>query len=227
MHLLAIYSLFSFFLMKRSLADLQRDERERQEDIMLRAELEREYQNETVRHRKESRNEKFNARWASNLAEWDALGLTIATARSLTLPLPNPPGHTDSPVLVPAPAFSYLMFIGATLHLAKVGRRASALACFDALVPNAVWESMASTANSALAADQASGRITKDRRYAPTNSDEMRSLFFARLDMVTKRNNTIAGALEVRYPFSYCPPLHHCDCRMLQVGIRRNIGFMR
>ena len=86
---------FSLFFMKRALKVLQRDERERQEDDLLRAQLAREEATELAHEKKRKIEEKFATKWKEHLEKWDEFGLQIASDREITLPVPDPPGHCN------------------------------------------------------------------------------------------------------------------------------------
>jgi hypothetical protein len=60
-----------------------------------------------------------------------------------------------------------------------------------------VWNDLAAAANSILAAEISSGEIAQARRYAPTTSEEIQSIFFARLDMISSGNKTISEVFKV------------------------------
>ena len=85
--------------MKRALKELQEDERVRQEDNLLRAQLEREEANEAAQKKKKLSEEKFSERWKANSQKRDELGLQIASGRQLTLPVPDPPGTFTRPLV--------------------------------------------------------------------------------------------------------------------------------
>jgi hypothetical protein len=76
--------------MKRTLAALQRDEREKQEDDGVRAEQLREEAAENARRKEEKKVSKFTAKWGAILAQWDEMRLISVGARGITLPVPNP-----------------------------------------------------------------------------------------------------------------------------------------
>ncbi len=92
--------------MKRALKELQEDERVRQEDNLLRAQLEREEANEAVQKKKKALWREFSERWKANLQKWDELGLQIASGRQLTLPVPDPPGTFSRPLVFTLSPFS-------------------------------------------------------------------------------------------------------------------------
>lgn len=78
--------------MKRAFAALQRDEREHQEDELLRAQLQREEAAAASEKQKKMKEEKYAEKWKGYLAKWDEHALQSASGRKLTLPVPDPPG---------------------------------------------------------------------------------------------------------------------------------------
>jgi hypothetical protein len=78
--------------MKRALKDLQQDERERQEDNIMRAEQEREEEAVVAQFKQKTKDNNYSTKWKSNLDKWDALGLQWASEHILQLPRPDPPG---------------------------------------------------------------------------------------------------------------------------------------
>jgi hypothetical protein len=78
--------------MKRALKDLQRDERERQEDNLLRAQLEKEEEAVVAQIQKKTKDNNYSTKWKENMSRWDALGLQCASTHLLQLPRPDPPG---------------------------------------------------------------------------------------------------------------------------------------
>ena len=64
--------------MKRSLKDLQnleRTGRERQEDDILRAQLEREEAAESAKKKQKNKVENYSTKWKEHLTKWDEMGL--------------------------------------------------------------------------------------------------------------------------------------------------------
>jgi hypothetical protein len=78
--------------MKRALKNLQDDERARQEDDLLRAQLLREGANDAALKKRIQSEDAFCNRCKRLLEEWNEEELQIASLRPLTLPVPNPPG---------------------------------------------------------------------------------------------------------------------------------------
>ena len=87
--------------MKRTLADLQRDAKEREEDELLRAQLVREQANDAAAKKKMAQEEKYCKKWKDVLEKWDDEELKIASELDLTLPEshrlgPSPFGCTSN-----------------------------------------------------------------------------------------------------------------------------------
>jgi hypothetical protein len=74
--------------MKRALSQLQQDEQERQQDALLRAQLEREEEAEQLAKKKRHKEEKFVEKWRSHLKKWNEMGLVSLAGRGLTFPAP-------------------------------------------------------------------------------------------------------------------------------------------
>jgi hypothetical protein len=187
--------------MKRSLKDLkilERDERERQEDDLLRAQLEREEAAEGVSKKQKNKEENYSAKWKGHLEKWDEMGLQIASDRELTLPVPNPPG-----ILLLSFNYYYYslnligLFLGASLNLGPVGRKPSALKCLAAFLPDDVWRSLVDGTNQHLIIAQSKGQVSKDRKYRPCDMTFLKKVMFARLDMIARGARTIDEAYAV------------------------------
>lgn len=86
--------------MKRSVKELQRDERERQEDELLRAQLEREEVAEAAQKRQKSKDDNYSKKWKEILSKWDEHGLQCASECELRLPVPDPPGPQSSSLVL-------------------------------------------------------------------------------------------------------------------------------
>jgi len=84
--------------MKRALNALQRDEREHQEDALLRAQLQREEASEAAQRREKVKEENYSKKWREHLDKWDEHGLKAASDRELHLPVPDPPGPQSPPL---------------------------------------------------------------------------------------------------------------------------------
>lgn len=92
------YPLFHFASshMKRAREVLLRDERERQEDELLRSQLAGREADDNAANRRKNKEEKFVDKWRACLKKWDAMELQPISARLLSLPVPDPPGRPPS-----------------------------------------------------------------------------------------------------------------------------------
>ena len=76
--------------MKRTLAALQRDVVERQQDDALRAQILREEAAEKARQKEEKKVSQYAGKWNGHLEKWDAMGLSSLGARGIAVPRPLP-----------------------------------------------------------------------------------------------------------------------------------------
>lgn len=181
--------------MKTSLKALQRDERERQEDDLLRAQLDKEDRAEAAAKRQKAKEDNFSKKWRDCLDKWDADGLECASERELLLPIPNPPGPHPLSFLL---KFIYLfILLGATLQKGSLPRNASPLSCLDALLTPEAWEALVAGTNSHLAKARSTGELKGDRHYANVTVSGLKSVFFARLHMIATGARTIDEAYKV------------------------------
>jgi hypothetical protein len=179
--------------MKRALDVLLRDERERQEDDLLRAQLERNEAAEAAAKKQKTKEKSFIEKWRSHLLKWDEMGLESFAERALVLPVPDPPGH------VPRVSFLVSFLEGATLDLAALGRSPSELDCLFALVHAPIWEALLTATNSRMASELSSGTLVLHRRYKPATIHELQQVLFARLDLIVRGvPNIEAGFHEAR-----------------------------
>lgn len=79
--------------MKRSLDVLLRDERERQEEDLLRAQLQRQEATEAALKKQQEKEETYVSKWRSHLSKWDEM--ENFAEHTLTLPAPDPPGPSN------------------------------------------------------------------------------------------------------------------------------------
>jgi hypothetical protein len=180
--------------MKRALSQLQEDELARQEDDLLRAQLEREEIAEQKAKKKRIREEKFVEKWRSHMQKWNEMGLVALGLRSLTLPAPARLS-TLFCLLV-----GIILFFGATVDLAALGRAATELDCLHALLPSSTWALLLAAANASLAIKQTSPECGSPRHYRPSTREEMQCVFFARLDLISRAAPGIHEGFEVRPP---------------------------
>jgi hypothetical protein len=61
----------------------------------------------------------------------------------------------------------------------------------DALIGEDVWEMIVSATNSKTASAIASSTLANNRRYRATSVDELKRIFFARLDMIVRGSESI------------------------------------
>ncbi len=78
-------------LMKRTLAALERDEREQLEDDLLRAQIVRDEVAENARRKEDKATAKYETLWKDHLAKWDEMGIVATMAREVTLPVATRP----------------------------------------------------------------------------------------------------------------------------------------
>lgn len=76
--------------MKRSIAALQRDLVEKQDDDLLRAQLLRDEAAQKANQKNEKKIKQYSAKWKGHLAKWDEMGLISLGARGLLPPRPEP-----------------------------------------------------------------------------------------------------------------------------------------
>lgn len=208
--------------MKRALDALIRDERERQDDTLLRAQLEQTARTEEVAERRKNKDMAFVDKWRDALRKWDEMGLRSSHGLAYSPPVPNPLGPPfPRPSFPSRPLHVLIIFKGATLNASLIGRLPSRLACLMVLLTPEVWLGLANATNSYTAKQISKSEIRSDRHFAPTSPRELQQVFFARIDMILENYPTIREAYAKVSPCS--PFLSPHRSRRSLVGILRGI----
>ena len=84
--------------------------------------------------------------------------------------------------------------LGATLDLAQLWRKPSQLDCHYSLIPAHIWDMLLATTNDDLVQKLSIDKVKRHRRYTPIKMEELKSVFFARLEMISRGARTIDEA---------------------------------
>lgn len=84
------------------------------------------------------------------------------------------------------------------MDLAQIGRSPTELDCLNALLRPSVWDLLLTGTNSRLSKEMSSGNLSKSRRNSLGDLEFLKSVLFARLDMIARGTRTIEVAYQVR-----------------------------
>lgn len=94
--------------------------------------------------------------------------------------------------------------LGGTLDFTRFGRNANELDCVNAFIPDEVWRELLATTNAYLATAASTKSPPTVRHYALTTENELKKVFFARLDLICRGISSIEqGFAKVPFPLGF------------------------
>ena len=87
--------------------------------------------------------------------------------------------------------------------MGRLSRNPSELDCFNVLFPKSLWDDIFRSTNSYLTRAKSTGKLQNAAQYYPASIDELKSVLFARLYMISEGSRTINVAYKVGLIFGF------------------------